>query len=293
MKYACIEEYREEFPVVLMCRILDVSTRAYYAWREREQSAREIDDARLLQEIRALYRKFKRRYGSPRIFDELQKLGIRTSRKRVERLMREAELRARWKRRFVVTTNSKHNEPIAPNLLDRRFSVEAVEPDQVWVSDITYVPTAEGWLFLAIVLDLASRRIVGWNTSKTVDTALTLRALDRALNWRRPAAGLVHHSDRGVQYAAAGYRALLARHGIQASMSRKGNCWDNAVAESFFATLEWELIEDAEWQTREEAHYAIVEYIEIFYNRIRTHSSLGYLSPAAYEEMLENRPIAA
>jgi putative transposase len=293
VRYACIERYREEFPVVLMCRVLDVSTRAYYAWREREQSAREIEDARLLQEIRALYRKFKRRYGSPRIFDELQKLGIRTSRKRVERLMREAELRARWKRRFVMTTNSKHDEPIAPNLLDRRFSVEDVEPDQVWVSDITYVPTAEGWLFLAIVLDLASRRIVGWSTSKTVDTALTLSALHRALNWRRPAAGLVHHSDRGVQYAAAAYRAVLARHGAQASMSRKGNCWDNAVAESFFATLEWELIEDAKWQTREEAHYAIAEYIEIFYNRIRTHSSLGYLSPAAYEETLENRPEAA
>ena len=279
--------------MVLMCRVLEVSTRAYYAWRKREQSAREVEEARLLHQIRVLFRQFKRRYGSPRIFDELRKLGIRTSRKRVERLMREDELRARWKRRFVLTTNSRHDEPIAPNLLDRRFSVADVEPDQVWVSDITYVPTAEGWLFLAIVLDLASRRIVGWSTSKTIDTALTLSALHRALNWRRPAAGLVHHSDRGVQYAAAAYRTALASHGIQASMSRKGNCWDNAVAESFFATLEWELIEDAEWQTREEAHYAIAEYIEIFYNRIRMHSSLGYLSPAAYEEMLENRPEAA
>jgi len=293
VKYACIERYREEFPVVLMCRVLHVSTRAYYAWRESEQSARELEDARLLQEIRALYRKFKRRYGSPRIFDELQKLGIRTSRKRVERLMREAELRARWKRRFVRTTNSEHEEPIAPNLLDRRFGIEDLEPDQVWVADITYVPTAEGWLFLAIVLDLASRCIVGWSTSKTIDTALTLRALHRALNWRRPSAGLVHHSDRGVQYAAAAYRSVLARHGIQASMSRKGNCWDNAVAESFFATLEWELIADAQWQTGEQAHLEIAEYIEIFYNRIRSHSSLGYLSPAAYEELLDNRPKAA
>jgi transposase InsO family protein len=276
-----------------MCRVLDVSMSAYYAWRRREQCARELEDARLLHQIRVLFKQFKRRYGSPRIFGELQDLGVRTSRKRVARLMREEELRARWKRRFVVTTNSKHEEPIAPNLLERRFSVEDVEPDQIWVADITYVPTSEGWLFLAIVLDLATRCIVGWCTSKTIDTALTLSALHRALNWRRPTAGLVHHSDRGVQYAAAAYRAVLARHGIQASMSRKGNCWDNAVAESFFATLEWELIQDAEWQTREQAHLAIAEYIEIFYNRIRRHSSLGSLSPAAYEIMLENRQKAA
>ena len=207
--------------------------------------------------------------------------------------MREVELRAKARRRYVVTTNAKHDEPIAPNLLDRRFAVEDVEPDRVWVSDITYVPTAEGWVFLAVVLDLASRRIVGWSTSSVVDTALTLSALHRALNWRRPARGLVHHSDRGVQYAAAAYRAVLARHGMQASMSRKGNCWDNAVAESFFATLEWELIEGAAWQTRLDAHQAIAEYIEIWYNRMRRHSSLNYLSPAAYEEMFANSREAA
>jgi len=293
VKYACIERFRSEFPIVLMCRVLDVSMGAYYAWRRREQGAREREDAWLLHQIRVLFKKFKRRYGSQRIFEELRALGIRTSRKRVERLMREAELRARWKRRFVATTNSEHDEPIAPNLLDRRFAVGEVEPDQVWVSDITYVPTAEGWLFLAIVLDLASRRIVGWSTSSAVDTALTLSALHRALNWRRPVAGMVHHSDRGVQYAAAAYRAALTRHGMRASMSRKGNCWDNAVAESFFATLEWELRDGAGWQTRQEAHQAIAEYIEIWYNRIRRHSSLGYVSPAAYEDMLDNRRNAA
>ena len=278
---------------MLMCRVLSVTPGGYYAWRRRERSARAIEDVRLAVQIQALFRKFKRRYGSPRIHDELRDLGVRTSRKRVERLMQEAELRARRKRRYVVTTHSKHDEPIAPNLLDRRFAVEDVEPDQVWVSDITYVPTAEGWLFLAVVLDLASRRIVGWSTSKTVDTALTLSALHRALNWRQPTAGLVHHSDRGVQYAAAAYRAVLTRHGMRASMSRKGDCWDNAVVESFFATLEWELIEDAAWQTRAEAHSAIAHYIEIFYNRIRKHSSLGKLSPAVYEERLMNRQKAA
>jgi putative transposase len=279
--------------VVLMCRVLEVSVSAYYAWCRREPCARELADARLLHQIRVVFTQFKRRYGSPRVFEELQDLGVVTSEKRVARLMREAQLRARWKRRFVRTTNSEHDEPIASNLLDRRFGIEEVEPDQVWVADITYVPTAEGWLFLAIVLDLASRCIVGWSTSKTIDTALTLSALHRALNWRRPAAGLVHHSDRGVQYAAAAYRAALAQHGIQASMSRKGDCWDNAVAESFFATLEWELILDAQWKTAEQAHLAIAEYIEIFYNRIRRHSSLGSISPAAYEMMLENRRNAA
>lgn len=279
--------------MVLMCRALSVTAGGYYAWRRRERSARAIEDVRLAVQIHALFRQFKRRYGSPRIHDELRDLGVRTSRKRVERLMQEAELRARRKRRYVVTTHSKHDEPIAPNLLNRQFRVEDVEPDQVWASDITYVPTAEGWLFLAVVLDVASRRIVGWSTSKTVDTALTLSALNRALNWRQPTAGMVHHSDRGVQYAAAAYRAVLTRHGLRASMSRKGDCWDNAVVESFFATLEWELIEDAEWQTREEAHHAIAHYIEIFYNRIRKHSSLGKLSPAVYEERLMDRQEAA
>jgi putative transposase len=218
---------------------------------------------------------------------------VRTSRKRVARLMQESELQAKRRRRFVVMTDANHDEPIAPNLLDRQFSVESVEPDRVWVSDITYIPTGEGWLFLAVVLDLATRRVVGWSSSKRVDGALTLTALQRALTWRRLATGLVHHSDRGLQYAAKAYRALLERHGMQASMSRRGNCWDNAVAESFFATLEWELIDDSGWQTGLEAHRAIAEYIEIWYNRIHRHSSLGYRNPAAYEEMLETTRKAA
>ena len=293
MKYACIERYRPDFPVVLMCRVLEVTPGGYYAWRRREASERAQEDARLAVRVQAEYWKNRRRYGSPRIFKELRAQGVRTSRKRVARLMRESELQAKRRRRFVVTTDPDHEEPIAPNLLDRQFSVESVEPDQVWVSDITYIPTREGWLFLAVVLDLATRCVVGWSTSKRVDTALTLSALRRALTWRRPAPGLVHHSDRGVQYAAAAYRALLERYGIQASMSRRGNCWDNAVAESFFATLEWELIDDSDWQTGLEAHRAIAEYIEIWYNRIRRHSSLGYLSPAAYETMLETTRKAA
>jgi len=278
---------------VLMCRVLEVTPSGYYTWRRREASARAQADVRLAVLVQSLFWKYRRRYGSPRLFKELQAQGVRTSRKRVARLMQESELQAKRRRRYVVTTETEHDEPIAPNLLDRQFAVESVEPDQVWVSDITYVPTREGWLFLAVVLDLATRRVVGWSTSKRVDAALTLSALQRALTWRRPAPGLIHHSDRGLQYAARAYRALLERHGMQASMSRRGNCWDNAVAESFFATLEWELIDDSDWQTALEAHRAIAEYIEIWYNRIRRHSSLGYLSPAGYEEMLETTRKAA
>lgn len=287
MKYACIERYRADFTVTLMCRVLEVSAGGYYAWRRREASARAQEDVRLSVLVQTVFRQYRSRYGSPRIFVELQEQGERTSRKRVARLMRESDLRAKCRRRYVVTTHTDHDEAIAPNLLDRQFGVESVEPDQVWVADITYIPTGEGWLFLAVVLDLATRRVVGWSTSKRVDAALTLRALRSALTWRRPAPGLVHHSDRGLQYAARAYRALLERHDMQASMSRRGNCWDNAVAESFFATLERELIDDSDWQTALEAHRAIAEFIEIWYNRIRRHSSLGYKSPAAYEEMLD------
>jgi putative transposase len=291
VKYACIDRYRQEFSIVMMCGVLGVSRTGYYAWRVRQPSARHGGDTQLRVEIQGLFRKFRRRYGSPRLYRELKKQGVRTSRKRVARLMREAELRARARRRYVVTTYSEHSEAIAPNLLERCFAVG--EPDRAWVADITYVPTAEGWLYLAIVLDVGSRRIVGWKTSSSVDAALTLGALERAVNWRRPGPGLIHHSDRGLQYAAAAYRAVLERHGMRASMSRVGNCWDNAVAESFFATLEWELIEEAHWQTREEAHYAIAEFIEIWYNQVRMHSSLGHVSPATYETMLAERQEAA
>jgi transposase InsO family protein len=219
---------------------------------------------------------------------ELREDGIHVGKKRVARLMREDGLEGRApRRRRCLTTDSAHHEPIAPNLVDRRIDVNGVRLNQVWVSDITYVPTQEGWLYLAAVLDLGSRRCVGWAMRDTLDAELAVSALEMAIAARRPEPGLVHHSDRGSQYACADYRAVLATHQMIASMSRKGNCWDNAVAESFFATLELELILNARWATRDEARRAIFRYIETWYNRERRHSTLDY-SPAAYEEQLRD-----
>jgi transposase InsO family protein len=270
-----------------MCRVLGVSRSGFYEAESRGPTRRERADQRLLVEIRSIHRASKRRYGSPRVHDELKAQGIRCGKKRVERLMCEDGLCAKKKRRFRVTTNSNHEHPVAPNLLARRFAVEQVEGvDRVWVSDITYVPTREGWLYLAIVLDLASRRVVGWAMKNTLDASLATDALTMALWSRKPGRDLLHHSDRGVQYASGDYQAILAEHGITCSMSRKGDCWDNAVAESFFATLEWELIEESDWHTRNEATRALFEYLEVWYNRQRRHSSLGYRSPAEYEAQL-------
>jgi putative transposase len=281
VKYACIDRYRDHFRLDAMCYALEVTPAGYHAWRRRGPTPRQMKDAKLRVVIRSIFRKWDGTYGSPRIHDELKDMGIRVGRKRVERLMRQEGLVSRPKPRFVVTTLSEHSEAIAPNLLRRRFDVG--EPDEAWAADITYVPTAEGWLFLAVILDIGTRRIVGWNTSTSLDTSLTLTALRRALNWRRPKTDLIHHSDRGIQYAASAYRRELERHGLRQSMSRAGNCWDNAVAESFFATLEWELIERRKWSTRREAAEAIAHYIEITYNHRRRHSSLGRISPAQYE----------
>jgi len=287
VKYGCIERHRGEFSVVLMCRVLEVKRSGYYAWRERAPSARAQKDQRLRIEIRAIHRKTCGRYGSPRIHDELRSRGERVSRKRVARLMQVEGLRGKKKRRFRVTTNSDHACPVAPNLLERKFAVEEVPgPDRVWVADITYVPTREGWLYLAVVLDLASRLVVGWSMGETLETRLAKGALEMAIERRRPASGLLHHSDRGVQYASNEYRELLQEQKARVSMSRKGNCWDNAVAESFFATLEIELIADADWQTRNEARSAIFDFLEVWYNRQRRHSSLGYLTPAEFDKRL-------
>jgi putative transposase len=287
VRYACIEQHQGEFPVMLMCRVLEVTRSGFYAWRTREPSARARQDQRLRIEVRVIHRQTSGRYGSPRIHQELRARGERVSRKRVARLMLVEGLRGKKKRRFRVTTNSDHTYPIAPNLLDRKFAVEDVPgPDRVWVSDITYVPTREGWLYLAVVLDLASRLVVGWSMGETLETSLAVGALQAALDQRRPAPGLLHHSDRGVQYASNEYRALLEEQEAVASMSRKGNCWDNAVAESFFATVEIELIEDADWQTRNEARSAIFQFMELWYNRHRRHSSLGYLTPAEFDKRL-------
>lgn len=286
MKYACIEANAGLFPIRMMCRMLDVSRAGFYAARERAPSERAREDERLLLEIRAVHRQSKRRYGSPRVHDALQAKQIRCGENRVARLMRADGLSSKKRRRFRVTTDSDHALRVAPNLLDRKFDVATYEPDQVWVADITYVPTREGWLYLAVVLDLATRVVSGWSIGDRLDRSLALNALGMALRWRRPRPGAIHHSDRGSQYASRQYRDLLASCGTRQSMSRKGDCWDNAVAESFFATLEWELIEDADWRDRATARRDIAEYIEIWYNRSRLHSSLDGMSPIEYEAQL-------
>jgi len=290
VKYACIARHRGEFPVRLMCRVLGVSSSGFYAAQQRPPSARARRDEELRPHIHGAFARSRRRYGAPRIHVDLQEADERVGRKRVARLMREDGLVARSRRRWVQTTDSAHAGPIAPNRLDRQFAVDQVAgPDQVWVSDLTYVPTRAGWLFLAVILDLATRRVVGWAMGATLEATLPLAALQMALTTRRPGAGLLHHSDRGSQYASTDYQALLTAHGLVASMSRKGNCWDNAVAESFFATLELELIQGADWVTRDEARREIFEFIEVWYNRQRRHSSLGYRSPAQYEAALASK----
>ena len=272
-----IHDHVADFPVQVMCELLGVSRGGYYAWAGRAESARAADDRALATEIRAAHEASRGRYGSPRVHAELRARGRRIGRKRVARLMRGMGLAARRRRRFRRTTDSRHAFPIAPNLLERNFTAEA--PDRVWLADLTYIWTTQGWLYLAAVLDLYTRRVVGWAMADHLRHELTLAALDMAIVRQRPAPGLVHHADRGVQYAAHGYRARLRRHGMVCSMSRKGDCWDNAPMESFFATLKGELVEAAEYDTRDEARADLFQYIEGFYNRRRLHSGLGYLTP--------------
>lgn len=294
MKYASIQAHRREFKVALMCRVLRVSRSGFYAAQRRGPSKRAIQRERLRLHVRVSFAKSRTRYGSPRVHKDLRAEGVQASRRQVAELMREEGLRATARRRFVATTDSTHGRAVAANHLERKFAVEQnPRPNRVWVSDLTYLPTAEGWLYLAVVLDLASRRVVGWNTGATLEASVAVEALTAAFWSRRPAAGLLHHSDRGVQYASAEYREVLAQHGAECSMSRKGNCWDNAVAESFFATLEKELPESAIWQTHAQARRDLFEFIEVWYNRQRRHSTLDYLSPADYEERLALTPRAA
>lgn len=277
----------------MMCRVLEVSRTGFYASQSRAMSDHSRVDEALSVQIKAIHDESEHRYGSPRVHRALRASGVRVGRKRIARLMSEKDLRAKKKKRFCVTTNSAHDHAIAPNLLDREFSVAGRGPDEVWVADITYVPTREGWLFLSVVIDLASRLVVGWGMGARNDHRLCLRALQMAMMRRQPGTGLIHHSDRGVQYACGEYRQALASHGLVASMSRRGNCWDNAVAESFFATLEWELIEQEDWHTRQEAMAALFHYIEVWYNRKRLHSSLDYMTPDQYDVQLPLNPRAA
>jgi putative transposase len=291
-KYAVIAAHRGQYPVTLMCTALRVAPSGFYAAQaraSRPSSARALADERLRVQVRVAHTRSRHTYGAPRVHQELRAQGTRVAKKRVARLMREDGLVARRRRRRVRTTDSAHGEPVAPNHLARRFAVRDINGvNRVWVSDITYVPTGEGWLYLAVVLDLGSRRVVGWAMRETLEAELAVAALQAALADRRPAAGeLLHHADRGSQYASQAYRALLAAHAVTESMSRRGDCWDNAVAESFFATLEHELLAERDFPSRQAARRAIFEFIEVWYNRQRRHSSLGYVSPAEYEQRLD------
>jgi putative transposase len=281
MKYSVIRELAESYSIEEMCRFLKVSRSGYYEWLKRGESLRKKKERELAAKIRAIFEQSKKRYGSPRIYDELRDQGIRCSKKQVERLMREMGLQARPKRRFKVTTNSNHNYPVASNLLDRKFEVTA--PNKAWVADITYIRTFEGWLYLATVMDLFSRKIVGWAMSKNMLSELAIAALKMAIQRRRPPKDLIHHSDRGVQYASTAYQNVLKNNGMVCSMSRKGNCWDNAPAESFFSTLKTECVDDKIYLSRSQAKREIFEYIEAFYNRKRRHSSIGGLTPENFE----------
>ncbi len=282
MRFQAVRRHEGAYPVGLMCHALAVSRGGYYAWRRRGESTRASRDRDLVHQIREIHTANRRVYGSPRIHAELQERGVRCSEKRVARLMRQHGIRARQTRRFRITTRSNHRWPIEPNLLNRDFTAE--QRDQRWAGDITYIWTAEGWLYLAAILDLFSRRVVGWATSDRINSFLTQRALSMALDDRNPQENLLHHSDRGSQYACRDYRKELSDRRITCSMSRKGDCWDNAVLEAFFATLKKELIYLELFETRREATTAIFWYIEGFYNTRRRHSFLGQTSPDRFEE---------
>jgi transposase InsO family protein len=281
VKYAFILAREVAFPVTAMCRVLGVSTSGFYDWKAQPVPKRDERDAALRARVRAAFAASRQTYGSPRVCAELRAEGEVVSEKTVAKLMREEGLAAREKRRFRVTTDSKHDDPIAPNIVEREFETD--QKNDTWVTDVTCIWTRTGWLYLAVMLDLFSRRVVGWATSGTNDRLLALDALRDALTKRRPRAGLVHHSDRGSPYASDDYRAELVRFGIVRSMSRKGDCWDNAVAESFFSTLKTELVRDRIYASHDEATTTIGEYIDEFYNTRRRHSYLGYLSPIEFE----------
>jgi putative transposase len=282
MTYRFIEEHRNQWPVRLMCDILEVCPAGYYAWRGQPVSVQQQRRDALMVNIQAIHQEFKARYGSPRIQKELVARQQRCSVNLVAKLMRENGIVAKTARKFRVTTNSNHGLPVAENVLDRQFNPSAA--NAVWLADFTYIWTREGWLYLAVVEDLYSRMAVGWSMAKDMTSRLVVDALEMAVQQRLPGANLLAHSDRGSQYASEHYQGLLAQHGITCSMSGKGDCWDNAPMESFFATLKKELIHGVDFATRAEARAAVFEYIEVFYNRQRRHSTLGYQSPVEFEQ---------
>ena len=283
-RYWLIHAEKATYPVTLLCRVLGVARSGYYAWTRRAVSARARADEELTAQIAAVHARSRRTYGAPRVHAELRASGVRCARKRVARLMRAAALVGCHRRRRVRTTVTDPTRAPAPNLVARDFTASA--PNRLWVGDITYVPTWEGWLYLAVLVDVYSRRVVGWAMADHLRAELATEALAMALQRRRPTAGLVHHTDRGCQYTAETYRTLLAAHGVTVSMSRAGECLDNAMAESFFATLKAELVDTRTWPTRAAARQAIFEWLEVWYNRQRRHSALAYRSPVAWEEQV-------
>lgn len=281
MKYAFIKTYQEVFAVIRMCELFSVSQSAYYDWLARPESQRSTEDRRLTEKIKLSHKGSRGVYGARRIREDLLSDGEAVSRTRVGRLMEEQGLASKTRRKFKATTDSNHNKPVAPNLLNREFEVEC--PDTVYAGDITYIPTDEGWLYLAVLIDLYSRAVVGWAMSERMTASLVNDALMMALWKRKPAAGLMVHSDRGSQYASKLYQGTIKSNGFICSMSRRGNCWDNAPSESFFHTLKTELTHHQRYRTREDAKQDIFEYIEVFYNRQRRHSTIGYQAPLAYD----------
>jgi putative transposase len=281
MRFVFIRKHQKEYPVNMMCRILEVTRQGFYQWLRRAVSARSERRQKLAEKIAAIHEAYGN-YGSPRVHRQLLEEGESVSENTVADIMKERQIRSKMHKRFrILTTDSRHDHPIADNLLERDFVAAA--PDQVWLADITYIPTDEGWLYLAAVMDLCSRKIVGWSMSENLKSDLTLQALQMAIDRRRPEPGLIHHSDRGVQYACTAYRETLKSHGLQASMSRRGDCYDNAPMESFWGTLKTELVYQRRYATREQAMQSLFEYIEVFYNRKRKHSSLNYQSPESFE----------
>jgi len=282
MTYRFMRAYRESYKIKRMCRVLRVSRSGYYAWEGREPSLRERDDEELLRQIREIHAQSRRLYGSPRIAAELRRQGVRCGKNRVARIMREHSIRGEVKRRrFRRITDSRHDYALASNLL-----VERSQTEGVWASDMTYVPTSEGWLYVAAVMDVQSRKIIGLSMSDKLSQELASDALRDAVGRQSPSEGLIHHSDRGRQYASYAYQELLREYGMTPSMSRSGNCYDNAYVESFFGTLKTELVHGERYRTRLEARLSIFEYVEVFYNRQRSHSALGYRSPEQYEKLL-------
>ena len=291
MRYPFIKEQQEFFSLSALCRAMQVNRSGFYAWNKRKKSAHQIQDETLIEQIKAVYHDSKQTYGSPRICADLKEAGIPCNPKRIARLMRLHKISALPPKRFVVTTDSDHKMPIAENLLERTFEVET--PDTKWTADITYLWTGEGWLYLAVILDLFSRRIVGWAMDQTIDRTLVLSALNMAILARKPGSDLLCHSDRGSQYASDDYQKRLAEAGIVCSMSRRGNCWDNAPTESFFAGLKKEMVYRTRFETRQQARSAVFWWIEVWYNRKRRHSTLGYLSPEAFERKHQQEQASA